>query len=316
MKRPFHSLMIKYVFLTMQALLFQAYGNIGNVNECRFSLLKYFACYNNIPPADTAIIIYTDQPHFFVPYADFFNGIRIRQIDNKQIKEWRGPNDFVHRVKIKIMQDCFTTFQGPVLYCDTDTYILHPIAPLFTDIRSGAFYMHCLEGLLGDGKTKWFNNWNAFLSANPIHYNGKTLIYSKDLGMWNAGVIGMDSKHAGLLEDVLQLTDAIYEKFPRHIAEQVAFDYCFQLTGVIKPAEPMVVHYWIIKEFRTILDKLFKDDGHEPIERLIEKAKSIEPELMQKEKIDFMKLDKITRWYNTITGKKWSIKKYAAYSDL
>src|SRR6187551_3757079 len=109
-----------------QALLFQAYGDIGNINECRFSLLKYFAVYNK-PPSETAIIIYTDQPNYFLSYTDFFSGIQLRLIDAEQIKEWRGADNFVHRVKIKIMQDCFTTFKGSLLYCDTDTYILQPL---------------------------------------------------------------------------------------------------------------------------------------------------------------------------------------------
>ena len=59
-----------------QALLFQAYGDMGNINECRFSLLKYFAVYNNKPPLETAIFIYTDQPNYFLPYTEFFSGIQ------------------------------------------------------------------------------------------------------------------------------------------------------------------------------------------------------------------------------------------------
>jgi len=42
----------------MNYITYLAHGNIGYVNECRFSLLKFLQVYNLYPPADLGVIIY------------------------------------------------------------------------------------------------------------------------------------------------------------------------------------------------------------------------------------------------------------------
>ena len=250
-------------------ILFIAYGNIDNINECRYSLLKYL---HTAPSSNTSIIIYTDKPHLFRAYVSFFSGIILKEVTLAQIKEWRGTDDFVFRIKIKVIQDFFLHYAGNLLYCDTDTYNTKPLQPIFTAIENGHFFMHQYEGILGDQSNAYFKKWDTFLSKNTINYNGKKLQYSKQIQMWNAGVLGLNSANSSLLDDVLCLTDAIYKKFPKHIAEQFAFGYCLQQKGEIRSTANAILHYWDLKEFRTVLAEFFERYKELDITGLIQKA--------------------------------------------
>ncbi len=287
-----------------------AYGNIHNMNECKYSLLKYLHKYNLDPPGNIAIIIYTDQPIFFEQYVAFFKTIIIKEITLDQVKTWQGENNFVFRTKIQIIRDFFLVYTGNLLYCDTDTYVLNPLQDIFDDIEKGSFYMHRFEGLLGDKSNSYFRKWNNFLSANSIEYISKKLIYSPGIQMWNAGIIGLSSSSCDLVNDVLSLSDNIYEKFPKHIAEQFAFGYCLQHAGTIKSAEKTFAHYWDLKEFRIILENFFNAGNKNGIPELVEKAEALNINLIQKEKNDFENLNLLKKSYRRIIGQKWSIHKY------
>jgi hypothetical protein len=288
---------------------------MANINECRFSLLKYFEEYDRAPVADTSIIIYTDQPHLFQPYADHFKKIVLKQIDINQVNKWRGEQDFIFRVKIKIIQDFFSSYTGNLLYCDGDTYLLQPLEPVFTEIERDGYYMHQFEGFLGDKANAYFRKWNKFLSGNSITYNGKTMVYSAGIEMWNAGVLGMNSNNTDLLNDVLSLTDSIYRQFPKHIAEQFSFGYCMQQKGSIKPAKDFMEHYWKIKEFRGLLERLFDQSENKTIPELVHRVKKIDVAAMEREKEKFNRLSSLQKFIKKLKGEKWGIEQYYHLAD-
>src|SRR5215218_7933039 len=120
---------------TPNAILYQAYGGVDFINECRYSLLKYLHVYNLKPPATTGIFVYTDQPHLFSDFFPFFHRLEFIPLKNETIKQWRGPHDFVHRFKIEMILDFLNRFDGNLLYCDTDTYAATPLEDLFKDIE-------------------------------------------------------------------------------------------------------------------------------------------------------------------------------------
>ncbi|HTB52804.1 MAG TPA: hypothetical protein VK718_08510 [Ferruginibacter sp.] len=291
-------------------ILYVAYGSINNINECRYALLKYLDTHLSDTASTTCIVIYTDQPQFFEPYTSLYKYITIKEVTLAQIKEWRGSNDFVFRTKIKIIQDFFCSQTGNLLYCDTDTFITQSLQPIFAQIENGQFYMHQYEGIVGDPSNAYFKKWDKFLSKNPIEYNGKKLQYSNQIQMWNAGVLGLNSKNSDLLEDVLQLTDTIYEKFPKHIAEQFAFGYCMQQRGTIRSTTDAIVHYWDLKEFRIVLAQFFNQYADVKITELIKKANQLDIISMQKEKDSFKNLHWLKKIKNKFNHRQFDIKKY------
>jgi hypothetical protein len=76
-------------------LIYQAYGKEEIKQECLFSLLS---------------LRYHASEAFL-----------------EKLQDWRGSIDFVHRVKIKILQDAAQKYEGKFIYLDTDTYFLPKI---------------------------------------------------------------------------------------------------------------------------------------------------------------------------------------------
>jgi hypothetical protein len=291
-------------------LLYQAYGTIDHVNECRYSLLKYLQLYNLIPPANIGIYIYTDQPAWFEEFSTFFSSFEIHEISTNMINQWKGEINFVHRVKVEILIDFFKYFSGNILYLDTDTYLQQPVDPLFGSIGEGTFIMHEYEGVINQKVNPQFRKWENFLAITPIHYNNKHLEFSSQLEVWNAGVIGLNSNHKEVLEDVLSLTDNLYRKFPKHIAEQFAFSYCFRKEGEVRSSMDSIFHYWDMKEFRNILNKFFEKNTEESIPSLVKLAHHIDAAEIHDEKQTFLNLSIFKKLQKTLAGKAWKMEDY------
>lgn len=292
------------------AILFQAYGGTAFVNECRYALLKYLQVYNLKPPPATGIVIYTDQPNLFSDFEPFFPHLSCRLLTAETIRDWKGPHNFVHRIKIKMMMDFFQRFGGSLLYCDTDTYVADFLEPVFSDLETGQFYMHTYEGTIDKKKFPQFHKWEKFLSETPVSYNDKQVRFSNTLKMFNAGVLGLHANNKDVLPDVLALTDSIYAKFPKHVAEQFAFGYCFQQRGDIKTADHLISHYWDLKEFRQLLDRFFTRNMEESIPTLVKKVHHLNAFPIMQEKTAHKQLPFLQRLWKDVSGKGWRIERY------
>lgn len=292
------------------ALLYQAYGGPDFVNECRYSLLKYLQVYNLTPPAHTAVVIYTDAPDSFADFQPFLPGLSTRSLTKAQVAQWRGPINFVHRIKIEMLSHFLQSFSGNVLYCDTDTYITSPLGEIFEDIRRGDFYLHQYEGMIDKTTNPSFHKWEKFLSTTPLPYNNKEVAFRKTLKMFNAGVVGLNSGNKDLLQDVLALTDTVYQQFPKHIAEQFAFSYCLQKAGTIHTADDTVAHYWNLKEFRQLLKRFFAANAEESIPNLIKKLHHVDAMTIQAEKNAYERLPFLQKLVRRLSGKAWQIENH------
>lgn len=281
-------------------LVFQAYGKIEIKYECIFALLQLhtFPCFKNISP-----VIYTDEPEIFKEIVLLFNEYEIIKLSNEQINKWKGPDKFVHRVKIEMLKDFLAKHNGNVLYCDTDTYFTESPESLFNSIEKGMFYMHTLEGYINHKTHPSFKKWEQFLLTHPEILDQSGPNYVNSLPMWNAGVIGLNNGALPLLNEVLNLTDCIFKKFPKHIAEQFAFSYIFQKHTIIYPADKYIFHYWYLKEFANYLILVFQRNCHL---NLLEKFNCINklPAKLLEEKKQYQHN---TRWIKLIAP-KWNIK--------
>ncbi|RYZ17338.1 MAG: hypothetical protein EOP49_50745, partial [Sphingobacteriales bacterium] len=130
------------------AIVFQAYGQTGILQECAFALLTLCRQHTREELADVEICIYTDNPAFFRSFKDCWLDLRFREVNPELIRKWRGEIDFLHRVKIEILKDFVAGRVGQVLYLDTDIYFTRPVTGIFEDIADGIIYMHIMEGLV------------------------------------------------------------------------------------------------------------------------------------------------------------------------
>jgi hypothetical protein len=212
-------------------LIYQAYGSPDILNEALFSILSYLR-----QPAGATILVYTDnEAHFRAVLGELASVAYIR-IEPAQWREWRGEIDFVHRVKIKVLQHAAAHYEGQLLYADTDTVFTQPLAEVFAGLTHHDRFMHVSEGRLGDG-----NPLNR--KINRALQQGRALaspIISPETRMYNAGVLGLRSTDAPLLAEVLAFTEELYRRYPKHVMEQLAFSAVWARSGPVREAAPWV----------------------------------------------------------------------------
>ena len=286
-------------------LLYQAYGSADIINECKFSLLRLYETYSAQQQEPPLVIIYTDQPAAFNSFHLHLSLI-LKTIGAEQIQQWKGPHNFVHLVKIEIIKDCLLHYPGKIIYTDTDTICEKPLTEVFNTINSSAVYFHEYEGTLA---TPAFKKWRRFFETNEVpgmqHYS------PLNMEMWNAGVIGLETAHLHLLNEVFALTNNLYSRYPKHIAEQLSFCYVFQRHNIkINGAKAYIFHYWNLKEYRQLLSGFFHNHSHQNFEGLAKQSSKVLPQQMLAEKMHYKSYSLIKKWLLAIRGTSWNINRY------
>ncbi|MBC8109984.1 MAG: hypothetical protein H7Y04_02885 [Verrucomicrobia bacterium] len=286
-------------------LLYQAYGHADIFNECFYSILSFFRTSTTITTKQVKIVVYTDKPEKFADYP-----VITEKLAAEKITEWRGEKDFVHRLKIKVLQDFFSKYpQAALIYSDTDTAWLQDGYSLFEEIKNGTLYMHIREETLDSKTTLLGRKIYRFLKKNDF---GIPL----DTFMWNAGLIGMNEKKQDLLQEVLKLSDKMYAAYQKHVMEQLAFSFIFQKYGRILPAENYVYHYWNFKEFRVVLNDFFMETASCSFEEKVALSVCILPFEMAKAKNDFKKQPYLLQKIRKMIGKSWQMPPYTLSPKL
>lgn len=243
----------------MNILVLQAYGKVEIFYEAAWCLASIWLQEPEFEQ-DTLVVIATDNPSFFSEYTPFLNKIEFITIDDLVLNDWKGSINFVHRVKIKILQEVNTRYPNAhLLYADTDTIFQAKVSSLFERIKKGSILMHANEGALNTKGAAPLNKriYHRFKNAS-LSVNNKQVKFSPDFVMFNAGVIGLPSALASIvLEETLILTDLIYPMLPKHIMEQLAFSYTCQKHTTVSDSSSVIDHYWNIKEARPAIKLRF-----------------------------------------------------------
>ena len=281
-------------------IVFQCYGNENIFHECTYALLSLSRLYAPGELKNTEIWIYTDNPTWFSSLKGCPLPLHYRQVDDKIITQWKGEINFVHRVKVEVLKDFIRNREGNILYLDCDIVITHLIDQLLKNINSGQLYMHVREGLVSDRGNKVFAKLND-------HYKNRSPLKIKDtpvheFAMWNAGVLGFNTKYRHILDEVLAFTDAEYKKFPKHVIEQFAFSIYFQQAGRVKAAAPYLFHYWNLKEARTVLASFFEHFKNESWDDLVRYSSLVQIHAMMQDKVNFYRNRGV---WGSLISKKW-----------
>jgi len=283
-------------------IIFLCYGNERVFHECAYALLSLSRLY---PQGDlnAQICIYTDNPGWFRAFKGCPLPLNYRELDSAKIKKWRGEIDFVHRVKIEVLKDFTKSKSGNILYTDTDVVFTHRIEKILHDIRAGKRYMHIMEGRISDKENPVFKKLNNYLESGDVKLNGKPM---NNMSMWNAGVLGFNTEHSHVLDDVLAFTDKEYPKFRKHIVEQFAFSAYFQGPDNIKIASPCIFHYWNLKEAGQVLASFFSYFKNKNWDELVSYSSLIQLDNLMQQKVVFLSNRGIS---GILSGKKWAIAK-------
>lgn len=293
----------------MNYLVYQSYGSTDILNECSYSILSLLK--QGLDLEKIQIVIYTDKKEYFSFLPS--NLITFVEMSEETIADYKGPYAFVHRLKIKILQDCITRFEGKILYADSDIYFLHSIEALFDKIDASNFLMCNNEGPIDIAGNRVFEKFSAFIKENTSYLNENNIPIPANVTMWNAGIIGFVSPNKELIDKVLYTNDVIFEKFRSHVVEQLSFCYQLQMHGTVHKSTDYVFHYWNLKEFRTVLAEFF--NHHLPtstLKEMIQDVDSIRPDVLIQPKLEYESLSFIKKNLRKLKGKKnrWAFPSY------
>lgn len=293
----------------MNYLVYLVYGGEDYNNEALYSLLSY---YNFHTVDENQVVIYTDNADFFKQYLP--QEVMYHELSVHQIAEWKGPLDYTHRVKVMVLQDAASRYNGNILSVDTDTLFKSNIGDLFEAIEQHQIVFDKCEGRLIDNPGGIARKTRAFLKKQncfTLPTSKETVEIDETLTVWNIGVTGFNPSIAGRLEDVQELIDMLYASYQFYVMEQIAFNEILQQEAEIVSAENYIHHYWYFKEFRPVLKHFFAHNKRKNFKQLQNEIHKIDPGYLSSEKREYKKLDFWQRtWRKITTGKRWQMPKY------
>ena len=244
-----------------KVLVYQAYGSTEILQQTKFSILSLLKFLQ--PSDDLEVWVYTDNRGFFENFFGSHARIFYHDLTAAQIVQWKGPQQFVHRLKIEILKDAGAKFKGCLFYCDGDTIFKSSPMPLFSKVNERTSLMHVKEGALDQNKDPLSKKILKFVKKHHFQIQNELVGIGPSTEMWNAGVIGLTEKNKALLSLILELTDQMYALYQKHVMEQLAVSFYLQTKSSLLAAEDVVFHYWNQKnEYQSAIESFFSQyDG-------------------------------------------------------
>lgn len=240
--------------------------SFGCENEYRRSILSIWSFYAHVSPQweDTNVLLFTDKQEFFKGYLQDLPVTYI-MLTSEKMREMRGEIDFLHRMKIAIIEEALNCSEGNIVYIDSDTFFTGDPASLFARLRSGVSFMHTREYAF-----QWLQQmplpsgapFRAVLKLLGEKYfvmaNREKKKFSPALFSWNAGVIMLHREQQYLLPDVYAITDQLYRLTKNHSCEQYAFSIMLQTSTRLYGCQEYIYHYWY-RVKKQIIDRFLEN---------------------------------------------------------
>jgi len=189
------------------------------------------------------IVIFTDYPRYY----QILKGVSIRTPQAAAISEWKGPHDYLYRMKIKALQEL--SQEKPtehLLFLDGDTFVFDDPRRLSAVMQQGHHLMHAREGALSALPTKTEKKiWGM---AEGQTFGGVTV--GRHSVMFNSGVIGLSSERASVAAGraLSVCDDMLATDIPKRLVEQLSISLALADEGGVEAADFAIGHYWGNKE--------------------------------------------------------------------
>ncbi|QDA59343.1 hypothetical protein [Hymenobacter jejuensis] len=233
----------------MHLLVLQSFGKESEYRRALLTILSFWAWYSG-PAERVRTVLFTDQPEFFKPLVGDLP-VEYVQLTPEKIKVMRGGIDFLHRMKIAVIEEAFHLHPGAdILYVDSDTFFTRDALTWMESFRPGRSFMHLLEYQFGEcrdmplpaGET--FRAYLNYLENNKLHTSKGEEQFGAHSESWNAGVMGLPAKASAWISDVYAITEQSYPSTLNHASEQYAFSLVLKTRSELLPCDQYVYHYW------------------------------------------------------------------------
>jgi hypothetical protein len=260
----------------MKLYAFFAFGKEEIFNQGILAMVSLFQKDRIHERNDTKIVLYTDQPAYFETY--FKEGIKFFDIQHRTMegfKEWMSKpgnkHKNLHRVKLKSLEDiCARYPDSQVILLDTDTYLLESLQGHFERLKGNETFMHKDEGCVSKGGKPGLRSHRRFFRTHKLTVEGKTFELPKNFHMFNAGVVGIDTRHADLIQKMIRGHDDIFEQTQYYNAEQFMIGYTLQTHTQLKATDDVIRHWWYLKEFQATIERFIPTLKNKSFKEIVE----------------------------------------------
>lgn len=227
-------------------LVTQSFGNESEYKRALFCLASFYAYCSE----RSECYLFTDNPDYFDKYLQNFP-VRYFLLTADKIKTLRGSIDFLHRMKIGIIEEAFQHTNQNLLYVDSDTFFLKDPIDTVSRVTPEISFMHLREYTF-ESMNRWmlpagipFRDFANAISMNAFQMpDGSTWKVNMNEYSWNAGVMIFHPSHRTFIPEVYVITDATYPVTRNHACEQYAFSIVMQRHTNVQPCADMSYHYW------------------------------------------------------------------------
>ena len=146
-------------------------------------------------------MVATDHPE---RYRWFGDRVRLEPLTPGKIERWSGPQRSVWRVVLKAIAEIAQGPEGNVLYVDVDTLVRGPLDELFALLRSGVVFLGKRESRLSQRRGDDRRLWNQVRGRTFLGFR-----IDERTGIWNSGVVAVGAQNLHLVEQSLELCDAM-----------------------------------------------------------------------------------------------------------
>ena len=235
-------------YFDTMALVVQSFGNEKEYRRAVLTVISYYAFCS--PSNAMKTLLFTDRPSYFEAVLKDFP-VEFILLSEEKIQQMRGKIDFLHRMKIALIEEAFQKSDDSLLYADSDTFFTTDPMPLFHTLSPAKALMHVYEyafeslktwTLFGGETNQKF--YNLILNHKLMLADGSDFIIRPEHASWNAGVMMLDREHAAYIPDIYKLTDQIFPTTGNHASEQFAFSVILQTRTKLEPCESVIYHYW------------------------------------------------------------------------
>ncbi len=222
-------------------LLYLTFGNNPSIHlQAAFSIYSFLTN----PKFLHSINVITDDEGSYVHLG---SSVNIIKVSSDELAEWKGEHDFFWRIKIKAIEKVAHLYPNePLIYLDTDTFLLANLSEVEESLINGQALMHENEGALSRKKSKTEKRmWRQVVGKSF----GNTTMQPTDC-MWNAGVVGIPNSQNGKeVELALAICDDMCKQgVTKRLIEQYALSLALEKTYGLAEAKAQIAHYWSNKE--------------------------------------------------------------------
>lgn len=227
-------------------LVTQSFGNEAEYKRAVFCLASFYAHCSS----KSICYLFTDNPDYFRKYFHDFP-IRYFLLTPDKIKRMRGSIDFLHRMKIVLIEESFEQTNDNLLYVDSDTFFLKDPSSTIAKVSPATSIMHLPEYSF-ESMNRWmlpagvpFRAYVNYITDNSFKMpDGSELRVNIHDFSWNAGVMMFHTSHRKYIPEVYILTDATYPATHNHACEQYAFSIVMQRHTQVERCDDVSYHYW------------------------------------------------------------------------